>query len=247
MEAQNIKNIDLNCHIFTQLKDQMQTLMQPLSDKLGLTTLVYQRKYDNGEEIRVSNRPDWLAYYYQHELYLGSQFEIEKKSHPEFVLWQSIAKSHKAVSHAVKFNIDHGLTYINPRQGYRELFFMGAPSDNSLVINRVINNLSFVANFSQQFTCKAEHMIAQAESQKVILPQQDAVQRATFRLDILSARELIVAKKLLLGGSAKCIALQIGGSYRTVETHIQNMKRKLNCQSKTALIAELWFLGLKPD
>ncbi|MBS0350625.1 MAG: helix-turn-helix transcriptional regulator [Proteobacteria bacterium] len=54
--------------------------------------------------------------------------------------------------------------------------------------------------------------------------------------NILSQRELECFFYLIRGKTAKSIAKMLGISYRTVETHIDHLKNKLNCSSKTELI-----------
>ena len=42
--------------------EKIDEIIQPLKDSFGLTNLVYLKSFNDGSEIRLSNRPDWLAY-----------------------------------------------------------------------------------------------------------------------------------------------------------------------------------------
>lgn len=64
---------------------------------------------------------------------------------------------------------------------------------------------------------------------------------ATFKDKILyiSPREFDVLRLLLQGYTAKQTALALGISSRTVETYLDNIRKKAGCKSKLALIAGL--------
>ncbi|MFZ9035663.1 MAG: response regulator transcription factor [Francisellaceae bacterium] len=230
---------------FLELGSKLTPFITPLFQKTGLSTLVYQRKYADGSEIRLSNRIDWLEYYYANRLYVGSLFEKPISDYrQEFVLWQAIADKHRVIALAKAHDIDHGLTYINPRKDYVEQFFMGGPNDKPETINRVINNLTFIDEFSCRFVCHAETLIKEAESRRIYLHQKD--NKPTDTLEKLSRREIDIARILLLGASAKEIGLRLHISYRTVESHINNLKQKLHCKRRSELIQCLYMLGIRP-
>jgi len=56
----------------------------------------------------------------------------------------------------------------------------------------------------------------------------------------ISDREMICARYLLRGMSAREIGEIICRSQRTVEEHIVNLKRKFNCRTKSELTNKLW-------
>ncbi len=59
----------------------------------------------------------------------------------------------------------------------------------------------------------------------------------------LSSRETECTYYLLKGLSAKEIAKILGLSYRTVELHLINIRKKLNCNKTSTLILKLINLG----
>ena len=61
---------------------------------------------------------------------------------------------------------------------------------------------------------------------------------------ILSLRETECAGYLLKGLSAKEIARAIGLSHRTVEGHLNNLKRKLDCHKTSLLVVKLLELNI---
>jgi DNA-binding CsgD family transcriptional regulator len=63
----------------------------------------------------------------------------------------------------------------------------------------------------------------------------------------LTERQKEVLMYLLLGYTAKKIALVLGISFRTVESYIETLKLKLNCQTKGDLIERTIRTGLVYD
>lgn len=59
-------------------------------------------------------------------------------------------------------------------------------------------------------------------------------------MNILTPRQTDCLFFLARGLTAKQIALELGISSRTVEFHIEVLKRKLDCPKKTSLIQKAW-------
>lgn len=57
-----------------------------------------------------------------------------------------------------------------------------------------------------------------------------------FGNEYLTLREVEVLKYVILGYTAKRIALKLNISFRTVETYIANLKFKLRCNTKAEII-----------
>lgn len=66
----------------------------------------------------------------------------------------------------------------------------------------------------------------------------------SFNNASLTYRESDVLKYLILGYTAKKTAIQLGISYRTVETYVETLKLKLQCSSKRELIEKTIRSGL---
>lgn len=65
-----------------------------------------------------------------------------------------------------------------------------------------------------------------------------------FNNQRLTQREVDVLKQVILGYSAKKIALHLQISFRTVETYIEILKLKLGCCKKAEIIEKSIKLGL---
>lgn len=62
--------------------------------------------------------------------------------------------------------------------------------------------------------------------------------------EYLTQREFDVLKYIMLGYTAKKIALCLGVSYRTVETYVELLKLKLRCNRKSEIIERALALGI---
>ncbi len=60
----------------------------------------------------------------------------------------------------------------------------------------------------------------------------------------LTRRELEVLRYVILGYTAKKVALRLNISFRTVEKHISNIKMKLGCFTKGDIIQKAITLGV---
>jgi DNA-binding NarL/FixJ family response regulator len=56
---------------------------------------------------------------------------------------------------------------------------------------------------------------------------------------LLSKKQVVILAYLILGYSASDIALRLHRSKRTIESHIEDLKDKLKCNSKAELIARV--------
>lgn len=105
--------LDPNTHIFLTSSAEVDEIIKPLKEFFGLTSFVYQRNFNDGSEIRLSNQPAWMHYFYEQGLYEKSLFE----THPsEFkktrIIWSGLTVHQPILQKAREFNIDHGITFV---------------------------------------------------------------------------------------------------------------------------------------
>lgn len=174
------------------------------------------------------------------------------------------------------FQIANGATFINKMEDSCEFFFFGTGPENYKISNFYLNNVDIFENFIRYFKHQATPLIKQAEKNKLYIPNRFAIKKpqdnAIFSLkdealrnkfmeeikfDLslinlnskviqLSKREMDCAQYLVQGNTGREIAKKLFISTRTVETHLANLKDKLNCASKSELIATLLKHGFSP-
>lgn len=240
-------------HFALTSSSDIDQLSKPLREFFGITSFVYVQKFASGKEIRLSNQPDWIKYFYQHELYASSVFEQPWSSYQRTQLLWSQLTSHQVVLQGARtFNIDHGLTLVRPQSDSCEFYFLGTTPDNSSITSLYFSHLDLIDKFLDYFKEQAGKIIQQAKQQAIILPPSpqapplvSAFDREAFlqtlhpQRSLLSPREQDCIQLLVKGYSNKMIAQELQLSTRTIETHLDNIKRKTNSPNKAALLRYL--------
>ncbi len=165
------------------------------------------------------------------------------------------------------FNLDlieNGIYLIKKEEHYCELFEFGAAACKKSLINFYLNNIDILKHFILYFKDKAKRLIKKLEQnrfQPTYLTGHLTATNNNFRLinanffeatklsglsinqgsinTHLTKREYECLTFLVGGCSAKEIAKALHISPRSVEYHLENIKRKLNCHTKSALISKI--------
>lgn len=243
MANELIQHINLKEHLFLNTHQIIEDSLKDLKEKFSIYSLVYLKRFADGSEIRLSNKPDWIEYFYEKKLYQLSIFENGENQFDEgFLLWQTLKDKHFPVlNNARKHQIDHGLTYCIPDKNFTEYFFFGSKVDKPETLNQMINHLPLLKSFGEfEFKLKAENLLSDAEKNRILVSPSKINDQAENKC--LTNRELEISQKLILGFSAKEIAVKLYLSPRTVETHIAHIKQKLNCTKRSELIKKLFQL-----
>jgi DNA-binding CsgD family transcriptional regulator len=248
-------------NIIFHCNDEMNGYCQPLFDKTPVTYFEFVRLYPSGHVIKLDTQSGVLSYILGNDLYLKPTeiTSFERYMLMSNLMSESIAniKSDTLSHYQREFNIDH-FFFINEQQkDYSESCVFG--SDNSSSIAFYMNNIDMLEKFCLYFKSKAINLIDRAFKQRLLLPEwrdflsqqiaskqeQDSLDSSlnltslTFVIDgeriALTERESECLKPYLKGQSSKVIANQLKISARTVETHIDHIKTKLNCKSKSDL------------
>jgi predicted DNA binding protein len=153
------------------------------------------------------------------------------------------------------FNIDNGVSFVIRRDEITYLYIFASTKDNMHINNFYIRNVDLFRRFIQYFHDRGSDLIKQAKLNKIVLPQRQIinsnrlknieipsnVRRSFYKktkmdkfylLDVsddlyLTPKQAEVATYLVVGATAKQCARQLGISYRTVETYIEEIKQKI--------------------
>lgn len=113
----------------------------------------------------------------------------------------------------------------------------------SLILDNQTEKKGVFCRYIDVTTCPLFRMILgmfSKQQQQVSYVIKDSIDELN-----LSAREFEIVFHLLRGRSAKEIARITDLSVRTVEKHLDRIKNKMQCFSKSQLIDKLWSLGLQ--
>ena len=147
--------------------------------------------------------------------------------------------------------MDHHLLLTNPCEDGCEFFSMAAPPEQHQVVSQYLPHIDLLERFFDTFKEQAASTIKEAEDQRIYIPNKytesyqslrsTAFDRETF-LDALnfknpfSSRESQCAKLLIKGYTHKMIAKALNISPRTVDAHIEHMKKKTNLYTRSNLL-----------
>lgn len=143
---------------------------------------------------------------------------------------------------------------------FLELFSFAINHDNSTINNWYINNLTLINKFVFYLKNKIDHFLQKNDIDPVkindfsrisiifaeelsdnaaVIPGMPTLLNIRGKKVQLTRRESDIVTQVKKGYTSKKIANQLDISNRTVEHHIENIKKKLNCIFKNDLIAVL--------
>ncbi len=228
-------------------------------DEIQITNFTFERLYRDQSHIKLTSCGEWLKYYYSKKLYNYSIFEKTPYLFTDgYMFWKWLRRD-PIYSEAAQFDIAHGITIIQSDNSYCEFYHFGTNCNNPLPESRLLANLQYLYQFIAFFKEKAHKIIVEAEEKRFILPLQQ-VEESLIHNDVqmvntldkslginlfqnikrlyvgdrgryLTGKEIRILAYLKKGKKVPDIAEHLAISVRTVETHINNIKDKLNCKT----------------
>ncbi|MDF1796919.1 MAG: LuxR C-terminal-related transcriptional regulator [Coxiellaceae bacterium] len=169
MTAEDKKQVEQ--HLSMVDSEDILAICQPMRQHFGMRSLVYKRVFKDGREISLSTHPEWVAYYFENELFRDSALEKEIEHYVEgHLIWSQIP-THSPILKAVaeRYDISNGITLIRPdEQGeYCEFYFLGAAKENTSFAQQCTNNMDLLDQFTEHFRYHAGDLIEKLEQQPI--------------------------------------------------------------------------------
>lgn len=251
-----MKGMELKNHFALTSANEVNDICRPLKD-IGITYFNYLKIYKDGSRELLTNNAPWIDHFYKNALYLtAGVVDVEHLLPKGYFLWSELDLNDPAYSQGQEsFNIDNGVSFVIKRDEITYLYIFASTKDNMHINNFYIRNVDLFRRFIQYFHDRGSDLIKQAKSNKIVLPQQQIinsnrlknieipsnVRRSFYKktkmdkfylLDVsddlyLTPKQAEVATYLVVGATAKQCARQLGISYRTVETYIEEIKQKI--------------------
>lgn len=220
---------------------EINQLAQPLFNSINANYFDYNRIYPNNGFLSLASDTHWLEHFFKQHYKIGTAI-VQSGIH----LWDYYYYQKPIQVAKEAFNHAHGITIIYKRQNYIEYIDIAASNIHREIVSIYLNNFNLIEAFIQDFIEKAAPLISLAEAELVKLPS-DVTENITN--DLLQPDDCYLLQKFKLtrreyqclenyfkGSTAKETARILNLSYRTVEEHFNNLKRKLNCQHKRDLL-----------
>lgn len=234
-------------HIFFTAASDISDIVAPLR-AYDITYFAYAKSYADGSRILLSSHVDDFQAYLTNKHYLQGNCEARPNLYQrQAVLWSALPNQHLYQFSKEHFDIDHGLTLVEPGEKNCEFFAFASSHDHPEVVNFYLNNLDIIKRFTGHFKEKAGKIIDQAEKHKIMLPQHHDAMRTYSMSELqelftnikVTRRQTDCINLLLEGASTKEIASQLKLSPRTVEYYIEMLRAKFHAQNKSDLIIKL--------
>lgn len=226
-------------------------ICQPVFDLINLEYYSYGRFYDNGKCVLLSTNKNVFLNHFEKEYQLtippktnnAHQKKIYNLILIDDKLPAIIADEYNQFNHGVMMDI------IKKSPGYYEMFCFVAKKNAIDPVNKFLNSLNKLDNYSEYFLENAKQIIQDGEKNIIELPismkplingsasgiydEYSIFYRGTTIQ--LSKRQIECLSLLTMGKTAKEIANTLNISIKTVEDHIRILKIKLKCNRKSDL------------
>lgn len=235
---------------------------------LGINFFHYAKVRENGDYIFLSNRPDWEAHYISHYFADDLQYKLHPQHVSGGVeLWKNqrnILQRKIFRDAAQLFDLHNGIIIICKQPTEYELFVFAAPKNNKKIYDLYLNHFVLIREFIRYFKNSNQKFLRKTQLHRVklqeIIGNQFYHKMPRYRLtvkeqknflerinpDALSGKSMTLTKRqqdcahwLIEGKTAEETSVILNLSKRTVEYYIAIMKRKLDCNSRSELIAKL--------
>lgn len=240
--------------------DQMRRSVTPLYDHLSVNHFWYYRISNTGNYSFIGSNIPWSEYCFNSNL-LKSFTCLRHPSLLRTGLFLMKNETDPASQNIIdtawtKFQINFNINLVAKTSDGIEAFGFGTRFNDSKSDERIINQLPLLRVFIKNFRDKHSRLFKLLEENQVNLTTSFGetfyeqpkgftlpFSHEDFLLKIgcgaflsLATREKEVLNYIADGYPATYIAQQLGLSSRTVENYIVNIKNKLTCNSKVALI-----------
>lgn len=239
-------------------------------NKIGINYFTFDRTYTDGSHLRLTSAGEWVEYYYRQKLYEVAIFEKNPAMFTKGVIFWSWLNRDPIYTKAALHDIDHGLTIVQPHHVYCDFFHFGTSVDTPISEADMFAQLDLLHTFIAIFKQKTQVLIKKAGASRFILPTKantefkikDVVGTNNFEIlsqgkirrfylgdefgdEYLTGKEMQVLLHLCNGKKLVDTAKMLFISEKTVETHIGNIKNKLQCRTMFELGAVTQHLGIQ--
>ncbi len=168
--------IDKN-HVALSASQDVRQICSSLFEDLGFNYFNYSRLFDDFSHTSLTSNPEWADFFYKYDYknkFLYSEDIVRKLGSYKFLLWSDFKDNLLVKNLSDYFQTDHGITIIEKGNNYTDFYSFASPtlSTNTTFF---LNNFNLLENFVYYFREKAAKLIANANSNKIYLPDIEGV------------------------------------------------------------------------
>jgi DNA-binding CsgD family transcriptional regulator len=156
-------------HPLLQISKEVKTICKPLK-QYKISVFTYTKNFYDGSKITLSNEPQWVADYYNLNLFQSSYFEADpKKYRQEFNIWIGDYDIEVYWHGKHNFNSVHTITITQPQIDGCEFFFFSFPPEHEQYLHYLSNNMDILYHFILYFKDKAKNLLKKAKKYRIII------------------------------------------------------------------------------
>lgn len=243
--------MNLMSRLLINLSRGIKEFCEPYFKKLELDHLNYIHRDDTNNVTYLCSNPKWLEHYLKKSYPKIGAFEQNVRlSQHNYILWNGLDRNDPILIDSKEMlGVEYGITIIKKEQDGYGFFNIGKKTSDPSIINTFVNRLDLYENFILAFQENINEIINNAKRLKLSANPASTVDKSKrlghqFGNLYLTERELQCVNYLSLGKTAEEIAIILNISKRTVETHIQHIKKKLDCYNQFRLGYLLGRMGI---
>lgn len=226
---------------------------KPFFDESGLNAFSYSRVFKDGSRCEVWSDEAAFEHTFKKARYIigaytpqffsrSERYSVVQKKVETYPRELRERYTNQLIDQRELFDHDNCFMIINRREDFFEYFIYYSSRVNGMAINYYLNNVDKLESFAGHFLQSADPLIACADRNRI------SAKIGSFNVhrnsescfvQVLTSREKDVAKLLVMGATIKDVGVALRISPRTVESHVESMKGKLNCGRKSSLVKQL--------
>lgn len=162
-------------HPFLKLSSQIADICKPL-ELLNISHFTYQKQFNDGSRISLSNKPQWIEDYYNLQLFDTSLFEANPSLYqPRFDVWVGDYDLEVYRHGKLYYNTSPSITIAEPQSNGCAFYLFSSSSEYQHAINFLSNNRDALYHFILYFKDKAASHIQKAQNNKIIIPANNKI------------------------------------------------------------------------
>lgn len=255
-----IYKLNFQKHIISTSSSDIRCIAKPLEQQ-GILFFSYSKVCEDSSTISLSTHPEIDEQFINRKLYSKIFFGNIDDYIPCNAFWDDLG-CQEFLQLTEGFGLQKGLVMVKKLKDACEFFYFSSQKNINFSNNFYLNNMDRIEQFVLHFKDVAKSILDQANQQKILFPQTgdesvlvssewkksnlliggsstELSKNFDFNIACLTKREQECTRFLKDGLSIKEIAQKMQISPRTAEKHLNQIKLKLNCASKSKLLIKL--------
>lgn len=195
------ETINVEKHIMSTASQDIRDFIQPLEKAFGIKNFSYKKLFRGKKDIFLTTCPHIAEVYYHKKFYKNMFIDEIDKFHSGCFLMKQLESNKWVDIVKNQFGLADGLLIVNKHDDFVEFISFATLAKNDQTDYLYLNNIDVFKKFGAYFTDKAKKIIARAEQDKIIYPQNLKDDTLLTSTDVGQAQKEADALQVLLDAS----------------------------------------------